>query len=79
MQNPTSSCSNVNDVKTGNYFDETRLALVLAVDFDAVVKGTYGVQGAAGKKDAVGGYKIDQACPTVGDDGLHGVLGHVVA
>ncbi len=63
----------------GRYLDKTNLAFALAIDFNAMMQGAYGLQRAAGEEDLIGGDEIDEASPTVGDDDLEEDQGQLFA
>ena len=54
------------------YFGKSGLAFVLAIDFDAVVKGSQRMQRAVGQLDVVKRDEIDKACPAICNDNLDG-------
>ena len=54
------------------YFGKSGLAFVLAIDFDAVVKGSQRMQRAVGQLDVVKRDEINKACPAIRNDNLDG-------
>ena len=54
------------------YFGKSGLAFVLAIDFDAVMKGSQRMQRAVGQLDVVKRDEIDKACPAICNDNLIG-------